>query len=347
MSNIWLHRISHHAEVSYPLLKYNQLTIGFRDFSKIDFVDTVLAKGWSVIDNACDVHWQVRPRVRHSLWRFIHEMKTGDLIVVPGWGNFSVYRIIGERAQAIAEAEITGLIDGNGKALSIGNDGLLYKQGEPESIDLGFFWRVEEVKSGISRDKYADSALTARMKIRTTNAWIGDLRASVDNALQAFESNKPLNLHTQITEQAIPTVLSILQSTLNPDKLERLIKWYFHRVGATDVYIPSKNANDKEGDADVVATFEPIKTIIYVQAKLHQGETSSWASEQVTAYRDSRDTTTDEYSKQCWVISTADSYSVKSIAYSKENDVRLLNGKQFAEMILEAGLDGLDQALNK
>lgn len=349
MNNIWLHRISHHAEVSHPLLKQNQLTIGFSDFSTSTFVEEVLTKGWNVIDNACDTHWGVRPRVRHSLWRFLHEMKTGDLVVVPGWGDFSVYKLVGDRAQAVAELNVADVADWHGKALGIGPDGLVKQQGDV-AVDLGFFWRVEPIQQGISRDKYADAALTARMKIRTTNADIGDLRSNIEQALRAAEHNQPLNLHAQITEQTVPSVLALLQSTLNPGKLERLIKWYFKRVGASDVYMPASNARDKgpeESDADVIATFEPIKTIIYVQAKLHSGETSSWASKQVATYRDSRGATVDEYSKLCWVVSTADNYSAESIAYSKENDVRLLNGKQFVEMILEAGLDGLDQALNK
>jgi len=35
----WLHRISHHAEVSHPLLERGYLSIGWSDFSKPDFVE--------------------------------------------------------------------------------------------------------------------------------------------------------------------------------------------------------------------------------------------------------------------------------------------------------------------
>ena len=40
--NYWLHRISHHAEVSYPLLDKNILSIGFSDFVNQGFIDAVL-----------------------------------------------------------------------------------------------------------------------------------------------------------------------------------------------------------------------------------------------------------------------------------------------------------------
>jgi hypothetical protein len=60
--NYWLHRISHHAEVSYPLLDKNILSIGFSDFSNQEFIDDIL-KGdtwesrWSVLENKFEENW--------------------------------------------------------------------------------------------------------------------------------------------------------------------------------------------------------------------------------------------------------------------------------------------------
>lgn len=39
--NYWLHRISHKAELSYPLLNKGFLTIGFSDFTDNEFIDKV------------------------------------------------------------------------------------------------------------------------------------------------------------------------------------------------------------------------------------------------------------------------------------------------------------------
>ena len=51
---------------------------------------------------------------------------------------------------------------------------------------------------------------------------------------------------------------------LNPDKFERLIKWYFQRNLANSVDIPAKNENGKSGDTDVIATFDNLKLIIEI-----------------------------------------------------------------------------------
>ena len=37
--NYWLHRISHHAEVSYPLIKKRILSVGWSDFSNEEYLD--------------------------------------------------------------------------------------------------------------------------------------------------------------------------------------------------------------------------------------------------------------------------------------------------------------------
>ena len=65
-----------------------------------------------------------------------------------------------------------------------------------------------------------------------------------------------LNGFHEILEKITPQVLKSLKSELNPDKFENLVKFYFEKNGATDVYIPAKNEKGKEGDADVVAIFE-------------------------------------------------------------------------------------------
>lgn len=347
MSNIWLHRISHHMEVSHRLLSHNQLTIGFSDFADDDFVNDVLIGGWKTLENYFQDTWGGQSRIRHNLWRFIYEMKPGDLVVVPKWEDFSIYEIIGEKPSAISGVQPNSLRDWHNNPLTI-KDGLIHRE-NGELVDLGFFWQVKPVRTNISRYDYADAALTARMKSRSTNLNISDLQESIDSAIAAFDAKRPINLHSKITDATVESVLTVLHKNLNPDKFELLIKWYLTRVGASSVTIPSKNKRDKEGDADVVAIFEPIKTVIYVQAKFHAGETAAWALEQILAYRDSmiEKDSTDDYSQLSWVISTADRYSEEAIKLAKEQNVRLINGNQFVTMLLQAGITGLDEALDK
>jgi predicted Mrr-cat superfamily restriction endonuclease len=352
--SIWLHRISHHAEVAYPLLDNGYLSIGYSDFSEPDFIkDSCGENGWQSFEKYFDDTWGERPRTRYNLWRFIAEMGEGDLIVVPSWGTFSVYELTEDMARTVTEIELSEMKDWHGNKIDKKEDGYLHKttkdeatdELKDESIDLGFVRKVKLIKKDIPRYEYADSALTSRMKIRSTNADITDLKESIEKALDAFTKGQPLNIYSQIISKTRQSILDTIRAELTPDKFEILVKWYFQRIGASDVYIPSKNESGKEGDADVVAVFEPLKTIIYSQVKFHTGETSSWAIEQIKNCKDQKETMDDGYSKISWVISSADNFSKESYDYAKEARVQLVDGKQFTTMLLEAGIVNLDKAL--
>ena len=347
--NYWLHRISHHAEVSYPLLQKNILTIGFSDFATQKFIDEVLRddtweKRWSVLESKFEETWGTRPRTRHNLWRFIEGFKKGDRIVVPSWGVFSIFELTSDAPQPIGNLQLKDIKDWNERSLKLKN-GLLYR--EDELIDLGFYWEVKPIAINISRKDFADAPLTSRMKIRITNTNISNLKDSIERAIHSFTNNKPINLYSELLEKMVPQVLESLKSELNPDKFENLVKFYFERNGATEVYIPSKNEKGKEGDADVIAVFEPIKTIIYTQVKFHdiESKTSQWAVQQIKEYRNNKETMDDGYTKIAWVITTANDYTEDCKNIAKEEQVLLIDGKKFAEMIIEAGIMDLSKTL--
>ncbi len=343
--SIWLHRISHHAEVAYPLLESGLLSIGFSDFSKPGFIKDICGEnGWQSFEKYMDEEWGSRPKTRYNLWRFIAEMGKGDLILVPSWGTFSVYELTEDMAIPVSEIELSEINDWHGYKIERREDGLLYGPSE-ELIDLGFVRKVKLIKKDIPRYEYADSALTSRMKIRSTNADISDLHENIEKALDGFAKGQPLNIYSQIMIKTYQYILDIIRAELTPDKFEKLVKWYFERIGASYVNIPSKNESGKEGDADVVAVFEPLRTIIYTQVKFHEGETSSWSIEQIKNYKEQKDTMDDGYSKISWVISSADNFSQESYAFAKEAKVQLVDGKQFTRMLLEAGIVNLDKAL--
>ena len=50
----YLHRISHHAELAYPLLERGILSIGWSDFATREFVSSHRAKGWKDVPTAID-----------------------------------------------------------------------------------------------------------------------------------------------------------------------------------------------------------------------------------------------------------------------------------------------------
>ena len=86
--NYWLHRISHHAEVSYPLLEQNLLTIGFSDFANQKFIDNILnasnkwKERWTQLEKELANTWAEKTRTRHNLWRFIEGFKKNDFSTI-------------------------------------------------------------------------------------------------------------------------------------------------------------------------------------------------------------------------------------------------------------------------
>jgi len=338
--NYWLHRVSHHEEVAYPLLEKGYLSIGWSDFSTPDFIKKSREEnGGTYFDETFQKEWGLPlPRNRYNLWRFIVEMEKGDWVVVPSWGTFSIFEIEDDSVLSISElCNRFKINDWSGNPIE-----------NTTQVDLGFFRKVKPIATDVSRYEYLDAALTARMKIRQTNADITDLKDSIEEALTAYKEKKPLNIYSQIVEKTSRQILDTIQSKLNPDKFERLVEWYFKRIGATAV-IPSKNESGKEGDADVVATFEFIKTIIYTQVKFHSRgtETDSWAIEQINDYKSQkdRDEIDNGYSKIAWVISSGDRFSDEAKDLAKTANIQLFDGKTFATMLLEAGIANLNGAI--
>lgn len=344
----WLHRISHFAELSCPLLGKGLLSIGWADCSTKDFYSN--CKGnWEQFERLIEANYNSKPRSRWGLWRFLNEMMPGDLVLVPSWGTFSVYEILDDNILTCSELDLTDLNDSLDNRIILGQDGFLYKNDDSSPnnfIDLGFFRKVKPLITNVSRYEYADSDLTSRMKIRQTNSDISDLKDSITNAMEMYTAQRPINLESLIIENSQNLVHELIKQNLNDQKFEELIKWYFKNVGATDVFIPSKKSRE-EGDVDVIATFEKIKTIIFVQAKFHKGKTSSWAIEQISDFMASRAAMDDGYSKISWVVSNADKFTTKCYEKAKLANVLLINGPQFAKMLIEAGVLNINEAFKK
>lgn len=280
------------------------------------------------------------------------KMKAGDIVLVPKQGVFSIYEIAEDFPLCIHDVDATGLrawgLDAGDRLIMA--DGFLSRNGE--AIHLGFARRVRPLHTDIPRASFADAALTSRMKIRSTTADISDLKDNVERAIDHYKDDEPIDLHATLLKTHVQTTLDAIKRDLNPDKFEQLIAWYFEKIGAR-VEQPSKNENGKEGDGDIVATFDSLRTIIYVQAKKHDGMTDEWAAEQIVAYRDHKATPeiesgvmADGYARIAWVVSSGDGFTDDCKALAKDNRVLLLNGKDFAKLLLNAGIEGLDVAFS-
>ena len=340
--NYWLHRISHKAKLSYPLLNNGFLTIGFSDFTDNEFIDKVLENDWSYFNGKFKEKWGDIPRTRHNLWRFL-KFNKGDIVIVPSWGSFFVCEIIDEKPLLISDAYSDDLQTWSHEKVKTNGTHLISENGKV--YDLGFARKVKVLHKNVPRAKYADAKLTSRMKIRQTNGSINDLKKNIEKSITNFKEEKPIHLNSIIIEKKASLVLESIKSELNPAKFEKLVKTYFKTIGANEVTIPAKNARDKEGDADIVAVFENIKLIIYIQAKFHKGKINEWGTNQILDYKTNKESIDDGYNKIAWVITSADTYNEQAEKIATENEIQLIDGLEFSKMLLNAGINFLNTSL--
>ena len=93
--------------------------------------------------------------------------------------------------------------------------------------------------------------------------------------------------------------------------------------------------------------FEPIKTVIHVQAKFYDGVAGKWAIEQINDFIEfiNNKPEDDGYIHIGWVISTCDDFSDKAKELATQNNRLLINGETFAEMLIRSGIHTIDKNL--
>ena len=338
----WLHRISHEWDVSYKLLDDGFLTIGWSSLINTDIIecigdpiDTELFE--SIMKNKgygdCRTRW--------GLWYFF-SFKVGDIVVVPlSDGKFSIFRVK-QRATSISDIPIMGTFDSeSGEDITRREDGRLVRNGQ-DVVDLGFAIRVEPIKERLSRFEYADSKLTSRMKIRQVNSDITSLSESVEDAIKARE---PLNLYNSVMNELSERLQATLHKSLNPNKFEMLIKWYFKKLGANS-FITAKNEPGKHdgADADVIAVFDKLGIVYYIQVKFHNEITDEWAVKQIASYKEQKGEDAFGITGITWVVSTADDFSDNAKTLARETNTRLVNGSDFSRMLLDVGITDINEA---
>ena len=341
----YMHRVSHFNSFSRPLLEnHGYLTIGFSDFLReYDLIQRVRKEGEPAIREVMKNTWGDVNQNRWVLFRFL-TMEKGDWVVVPGPGTFSVYEIKDDEPQKITDLSEDEIKAKNGIGVK-GVDHVFKTNDEKEKqVDLGYIWKVNPIKEGIPRKKYADATLTKKLRYPRTNLEISYAFQSVKDAVEAYEKGKPINLHEIILDKTRNEVYKTINSYLNPNKWEQLIKWYFEKAGASQVEFGSKQKNDApKGDADVIATFEPLKTVIYVQAKFHNGQSDKHGVEQIQDYVSIKDNEDEDYQSLAWVISSAEEFNDQAKEEARNNGVLLINGEEFTKMVMEVGLGNLGE----
>lgn len=347
--NCFLHRISYENEASYSLMRKGYITLGWSKFVDSGILDAAREDGYPRFDAITEEYGEKKSRSRWNMWYFAR-INVGDYIVVPLYeGLFSVFEAV-DIAKPITELEneLTSFHGEWNKHPISWNGHRLYDENERRTIGLGFYIKVNPIVESVPR-KIVSGELIARMKIRSTNADISDISEHVKKGIEAGKTNKPVTLYEEVIDSLVEKLNKTICEILDDNKFERLVKWYLEKCGASSVWIPPKNESGKRdgADADVIAEFDNLRYIVYVQAKHHKGETSAWAVEQIDSYKDQKSEGDSSYTYAIWVVSSAESFSEQAKIDAENNGVRLINGLEFSRMLIDCGLLDINDAFFK
>lgn len=258
-----------------------------------------------------------------TMWRFIHDMKSGDWIVVPHIGGvFYVAQIVGPA----------------------------FCDKSKEAIDNDSCYRRSvrwlNNKQPIPR-KLARSRLISRMRTQQTSADASDLIEEIANALELVSTEKPVhpdllfanNLRAKLIE---PVRREIEQGHMDERKFELLIQRLLLAMGATSAYLVPRL---KDKGVDILAEFPlgPVgKVRVGVQVKYHREQTGKeWIDQLCNGLKE-------ENVPLGWLVTSADfaadvqPYLEQQVAGSGL-EISLVDGRQLAEIIVDGGLERLLQ----
>lgn len=177
----WQHRIKggdYALPLSTPLLfNHHILSIGWSDINDASFLARIKGvKAWEEFESQLKETYRHLWRNRYSLWRYLHEMKAGDIVVVPTPGEFSIYRIVDDVIMTSEELPREILVDWWNRPVKQKDGYLIDVDGN--QVDLGYFRKVEPIIEHISRDK-CDKRLYNKMKAHQTNISLNGIKPSV------------------------------------------------------------------------------------------------------------------------------------------------------------------------
>ncbi len=330
----YMHRISHEGDVARKLLEKGWLSIGYGGSGTRAFAESAKrgdADAYGRFERDLYALHNVKFRFRGWLFNFIEGMQVGDVVLVPSARSFGAYEITGDSIPKEDWPENVRAITGN--------------------RDLGYVRQVKEVAAGTKyvAKMYATDRLNKKFKFQGPGLALTDLNDLVEEALLRFDEKNPIIPGRELSDDLAAQLLQTVREKYNDAQFEELVRTYFEQLGAV-AEIPSKQYKGglaiKMGDVDVIATFESLRTIYYVQVKKHDGKSGEWAVSQVQDFADGRASMADEdggpaYAVVLWALTLADSFSDKAPARAAEAGrlpVVLVTGPEFARMLLGVGV---------
>jgi len=247
------------------------------------------------------------------MWRFIREMKKGDMVVVPYGAEFYV-------------AEVSGpaLYDES-------------KVGEDTAYRRNVIWLNE--KQSIPRS-LAKSALISRMKTQGTCAYATDLLAQIKECLNLSQSGAAPTFQSDLQSRLIQETLDEIRSgRMDSFGFENLICDVLIGLGADEARVIPRS---QDKGADIIATFKvagAFRQILAIQAKHWQPDppVGKDVVEQLIKGIEAE-------SANLGMIVTSGSISNDTISMAEQYfddkgiKIELVDGEQFAKLIVEHGI---------
>ena len=265
---------------------------------------------------AADHHRRRAGQAGGHMWRFIRDMKKGDLVVVPHGSEFYV-----------GEVACDAFYDES-------------KVDEDSAYRRLVKWL--NGKRPIPR-KFAKSALVSRMKTRGTSADATDLVKEIEDYLTRAASGAAPSFETDLQSRLIEVTLDELRSgRMDGSRFERLLVAVMRRLGAVDTKIVPRS---EDQGIDIYATFlvaGAFRQIVDIQAKHFQPEPPVGADvvrQLICGIEEDPERIT------LGMVITSGDFNPEAAAEAEcyEEDkgipIELVDGEQFAGLIVEHGLD--------
>lgn len=249
-----------------------------------------------------------------SIWRFIYDIKEGDIVLVPTDRTFRI-------------AEVTGPV-----SFDLSN------------VDTDLAWRrpVRWIMDDVPRS-HAENPLQRRLKARQTCVDATDLSEQIERVRNAIA---PIDFVTSAIEATRSEIKRTLLNSLTDYQLEELVAKLIKAGGGSTEILPKNDT--RPGDIDVIARYDiPVGhsvtkqyTVAY-QIKQHDGMTDEYGIQQlldrINACSDS-----ETFQAGC-LVTTADKVTdeARKLAMADEHQVTIITADELAEWILDTGLSAL------
>lgn len=325
----FIRMLNHEREISRKLFEDDYISIGYSKLNKdengkeIDYVEEYNSSENKYEKIREDVKKKFEKWGTHSKFEKFLNIEVGDIVIVPDYKCFYITEVIEKPISYIGELKRS------------------YGDG-----DIGVVCKIKKISNsqGIvaKRELYAHGDLAK--KLRSLGGYYELKADNIEKIKRDFENEKVIKIEEEFKSALRNKVLEIIKTKLNPNNIERFIKNLMEKTGAK-CDIPAKNnkknATTEIADVDITCVYEKIKHIIYIQVKKHEGETSEYGVEQLQEYNDTE--LDQDYSTSYWLITTGEiSEKARESQKKSKKVIRLIDGNELADMILEIGIDSLE-----